>query len=187
MEDLRGNVEAGASAAEEAFEEAFLQLYAKTPLRRISVTQVAERAGYTRGTFYLHYESLEDLLRRIEDGLLEELRAVVDDSMARLEAGGDPEEVMADVLAFYEGRADRLRVLMGPKADSHFTDEVKRTLKPIWAKYVLKRDVNEGSTDFMLEFTLSGALVMLRRWMENPKGVSAEEMLHIIYHKVLGK
>lgn len=186
MDETRA-YDSGAMGTEEAFEEAFLQLYAKAPLRRISVAQVAERAGYTRGTFYLHYESLEDLLRRVEDGLLAELHAVVDDSMARLEAGGDPEDIMRDVLAFYERRSDRLAVLMGPKADGHFTDEVKRVLKPVWAKYVLKRDVAEGSTDFMLEFTLSGALMMLRRWMENPKGVSAEEMLHIIYHKALGR
>ena len=172
---------------EEAFEEAFRRLYAERPLRKISVAEVAELAGYNRGTFYLHYESLEDLLRRIEDGLLAELHAVVDDSMARLEAGGDPEGIMGDVLAFYERRGARLKVLMGPKADGHFTEEVKRMLKPLWAKYVLKRDVSDGSTDFLLEFTLSGALVMPRRWMENPKGVSAEEMLHIIYHKAMGR
>ena len=173
---------------EEAFEEAFWRLYAQKPLRKISVSEVAEVAGYNRGTFYLHYESLDALLQGMEDDLLAKIRGCVADSMARLSAGEDPEAVMGGVLALWEQNADRLSVLLGSKGDPRFVDALKAELKPLWAKYVLKREAPaDGTTDLTLEFTLSGAMFMLKKWVDNPKGVSPEDMLHLIYHKVIGK
>ena len=172
---------------EEAFEEAFWQLYAAKPLKKISVAEVAERAGYNRGTFYLHYESLEALLAKVEGELLAEIRACVDDMMVRLEAGEDPETVMVAILTLYGSRKDKLRVLLGSRGDGRFVDALKDVLKPLWAKYVLKRDYVDGATDLKLEFTLSGAMHMLRRWMDNPSDVSPEDMAHLLYHNVLGR
>lgn len=198
--------------AEQAFEEAYWRLYTSTPANKISVGEVARLAGYNRGTFYLHYQCLDDVLARIEGELLERIQACVADCMARLEQGADPEAVMADVLALYEDNASRLSVLMGSKGDPAFTEALKDELKPLWARYVLEVDapdnadesvdaagedrlqtrsvrerVSDAKTDLLLEFSLSGALFMLRQWMDNPRGVSAEQMLHIVYHQVLGK
>ncbi len=173
---------------EEAFEEAFRRLYAERPLRKISVAEVAELAGYNRGTFYLHYESLEALLAKVEERLLAEIHGCVEDSMARLSAGEDPEVVMGGVLALWEENAPWLSVLLGSKGDPAFAEALKAELKPLWARYILKRDEPaDGKTDLTLEFTLSGAMFMLRKWVDKPGNVSPEDMLHLIYHKVIGK
>lgn len=175
-------------AAEEAFEEAFWRLYKTKPMSKISVSEVAQLAGYNRGTFYLHYESLDALLASIEDELMGKIRACTAQGMEDLRQGADPEAVMGSVLKLYEDNADRISVLMGSKGDPAFVEALKEELKPLWAKYVLKRDLPEdGEKDFTLEFSLSGAMFMLRKWLDNPKGVSPEKMLHIVYHKVLGK
>lgn len=43
-------------------DEAFLQLLEKKDYPFISVKEVCEKAGVNRSTFYLHYESMDDLL-----------------------------------------------------------------------------------------------------------------------------
>ena len=53
---------------------AFWSLYAQKPLEKISVREITALAGYNRGTFYLYYQDVYDLLNQIEDELLDELQ-----------------------------------------------------------------------------------------------------------------
>ena len=51
--------------------EAFWRLYADKPIEKITVGEVCKLAGYNRGTFYLHYRDLYEMLATIEASLLE--------------------------------------------------------------------------------------------------------------------
>ena len=166
--------------------EAFWRLYADTPIEKITVGAVTERAGYHRGTFYLHFRDVYEVLETIEDGLIADMRACVETCMRELEAGVDAEEAMQRVFAFYEEKRDYIVVLLGSHGDPRFAERLKSELKPLWARYVLKRD-DPGEEDLVLEYTLSGALFMISRWLENPHGVSAEKLLHLLYHRALGR
>lgn len=174
-------------ATKAALKEAFWELYSEQPFRKISVAQVTTLAGYTRGTFYLHFQDMFDLLEGIENEMLERSRACVGECMTRLEQGEDPERCMRDMLAFYEENKRYLVVLLGPKGDSAFAERLKADLKPLWAKYVLHREEGEAEDDFLLEFSVSGVLFMVRKWMEHPQGVSPEKFLHLVYHQALGR
>lgn len=46
----------------EKMDKAFLELLEKKDFSYISVKEICEKAGVNRSTFYLHYETLEDLL-----------------------------------------------------------------------------------------------------------------------------
>ena len=58
---------------ERDFAEAFWILYADRSVERITIHELYDQAGYTRGTFYLHYRDIYDLLEREESALLEEM------------------------------------------------------------------------------------------------------------------
>jgi AcrR family transcriptional regulator len=47
--------------------EAFVKLYRKNPIGKITVTDICKIAEINRGTFYLHYHDPYDLLERITD------------------------------------------------------------------------------------------------------------------------
>lgn len=52
-----------------ALRQAFLSLMEKKNFDKITITEIAERAGVARLTFYLHYETKEELLLDIFDDL----------------------------------------------------------------------------------------------------------------------
>ena len=60
-----------------ALKEAFLQLYEFNEIQDISVTQIAQRAGYSRGTFYRHFDSPYDILTEIENDIIRRLNALI--------------------------------------------------------------------------------------------------------------
>jgi len=47
--------------SKKALTQAFFELLAERPQKRIPVKQLCERADYTRTTFYAHYEVIEDI------------------------------------------------------------------------------------------------------------------------------
>lgn len=49
---------------------AFWELYETHALSEISVKQITNRAGYNRGTFYLYYDNIREVLDQIEDDII---------------------------------------------------------------------------------------------------------------------
>jgi AcrR family transcriptional regulator len=54
-----------------ALQDALLALMAEKPFRKIHVSEITERAGLARPTFYLHFRSREDLLLSHMDKIFE--------------------------------------------------------------------------------------------------------------------
>lgn len=49
---------------------AFWELYKLKPIEKISVKEITTKAGYTRGTFYLYFDDVYDMLNRIKESFL---------------------------------------------------------------------------------------------------------------------
>ena len=62
---------------------AFWSLYAQKPIEKISIKEITELAGYNRGTFYLYYNDVYDLLHQIEEEILGKITDVLNDSLEK--------------------------------------------------------------------------------------------------------
>lgn len=167
-------------------EDAFWRIYATTPMDKITVAQVCERAGYNRGTFYLHYHDLYALLEEREEALLAGMTDCVKSCMQRLAADASKLNKIAackDVVLFYEQNKTYIAALLGAQGDSAFMHKLKDNLKPLWREYVLQPEAQyrADQVDLMLEYTLTGTLYMISQWLANPGETSALELAHLIY------
>lgn len=167
-------------------EEAFWRLYAATPIDKLTVAQVCERAGYNRGTFYLHYHDLYALLEEREEALLTGTTECVGSCMQRLAKDASKINKVAackDVVLFYERNKLYIGALLGQGGNTAFVARLKENLKPLWREYVLQPSAkrNEAQIDLMLEYTLTGTLYMISSWLAEPRSVSAIELAHLIY------
>ena len=93
--------------------EAFWRLYADKPIEKITVGEVCKLAGYNRGTFYLHYRDLYEMLATIEASLLEGMTECVEACMKRLRNDSSKVSLIAackDVVLYYERKIGRAHV-----------------------------------------------------------------------------
>ncbi len=68
-----------ASRTERWIREAFAELVAeRKSLDKITVTDIAKKADITKQTFYYHYSDLNDLIRSIENEMIDMLSAILD-------------------------------------------------------------------------------------------------------------
>lgn len=165
--------------------EAFWKLYSEKPIEKITVGEVCERAGYNRGTFYLHFQDLYDLLDRIEDTLLDGMTECVEACMKQLRRDSSKLSCIAacaDVVMYYERNKPYITVLLGERGDPAFIYQLKENLKPLWREYVIDGGSrSEAEIDLLLEYTLAGTLFMISRWLTDPGSTSARQLAHLIY------
>lgn len=170
------------------FQEAFLHLYADKPVDAITVGGLCERAGYNRGTFYLHYTDIYALLHAIEDEQLKGMAACVETALAALQ--GDARKLarlgaLKDVIAYYERHRFAIEVLLGTRADPAFILRLKNALKPLWRRYVVDDDAlgehSEAEIDLILECTLTGMLFMVSQWLREPGDISKARIGHLVF------
>ena len=166
--------------------EAFWRLYAMRPIEKITVGQVCELAGYNRGTFYLHYHDLYEMLELMESALLQGMTDCVEECMKRLKRDSGKLSCIAackDVVMYYERNKAYISVLLGQDGDPAFVYRLKDNLKPLWREYVIGPNAarSESEIDLLLEYTLSGTLFMISRWLANPGSTSARQLAHLVY------
>ena len=62
--------------------ESYLELLGELPPSKVTVTEVCRRADINRGTFYLHYEDLPQVMEELENAAYEEIIAFIHRSLA---------------------------------------------------------------------------------------------------------
>ena len=166
--------------------EAFWRLYAQAPIEKITVGQVCALAGYSRGTFYLHYHDLYDLLKGVEDALIAGMTDCVESCMKRLRSDSGKLSCIAackDVVLYYERNKPSIEVLLGQRGDPAFAFRLKDSLKPLWREYVVGAQATrpEAEIDLLLEYTLSGTLFMISQWLSQEEPISVWQLAHLVY------
>ena len=71
-----------------------MELMQAKPVAKITVTEICERAGINRATFYAHYNDPTDLLQSIERELIDDISDMTRPSIAAL--GGDLKESLTE-------------------------------------------------------------------------------------------
>lgn len=102
---------------------ALMELLAEKSAKSISVRELAERADINRGTFYIHYRDVGDLLQRLEDEMADRLTALCKEHKPE-DSTGEQFPFLRDLYRFILDNADLCRVLLGPNGDIAYTNRI---------------------------------------------------------------
>ena len=158
--------------------EAFWTLYLEKPIEKITVREITERAGYNRATFYLYYRDVYDLFAQLEDGVLSQVRALVDE---RLLAGDtlDFSEHMGliiDLAQRFDGFMPRLMA-----GDPSFEERLKEIIAPLLDRFILPEEgLSPREQDVLRAFYLSGLLGAVGAWMADPDSMPISRLIELI-------
>ena len=166
--------------------QALTKLMQQKQVNEITVKELTDLADINRGTFYLHFRDIYDLLERIEDELLDGMAECVESCMKRLRKDSGKLSCIAackDVVLYYERNKSYISVLLGEGGDAAFVHRLKDRLKPLWRTYVVGAAAGrpEEEIDYLLEYTLAGSLFMISRWLSDPGTLSAWQLAHLVY------
>ena len=173
-------------------DEALLSLLEEKDFAYITVREICARAGVNRSTFYLHYESMSDLLRETVEMIDERFRASVADATNDKTGGeqlaGLPREelfLLTDrrLLPYLDfiKRNRRVYAVLHAHAELFGVDKTyelffRSVFSPILPRY----GISEEKHAYMMAFYRHGLAAILMRWVQTGCETPAEEIAALI-------
>lgn len=111
-----------------AMYDALASLLREKPLKAISVREIAEKADINRGTFYLHYRDVYDMVEQLQNEIFEKFNDIV----GHYEPKKDADELFPLLVELFEllkDHAELARVLIGKNGDAAFVDRLKSVIR----------------------------------------------------------
>lgn len=171
-------------------DKAFLALLEKKDFPYITVKEICELAGVNRSTFYLHYETVEDLLSESVEYLNKQFR----DYMAT-DAGAFREKIRAcpqkdlylitpEYLVPYLNYVQENRRLIFTamkhtkvlRLETIYEDMFRFVFVPILERYQVEGKIQS----YMMAFYVQGLMAVVIQWMKNDCKDTIEDIIGIM-------
>lgn len=166
---------------------ALMELLAEKSAKSISVRELAERADINRGTFYIHYRDVGDLLQRLEDEMADRLTALCKEHKPE-DSTGEQFPFLRDLYRFILDNADLCRVLLGPNGDIAYTDRICCILRDYFLYDFLSqfRPGDRQRLNHFCSFIVSGNLNLALSWLRDGGQESPDEMARLAGSIIMG-
>lgn len=177
-----GKKTAASEATKQALQEAFWELYKNKSIEKISVREITERAGYNRGTFYLYYKDVYDILEQSEQLLIREIY-----NTGFFPEGKNPRydtnQLIAWILDIYQKNFEKFKILLGTHGDPGFTKTLQGIMKrELSCTLKIPDDINPQAADYYIEFVISGILAVIVKWLSEGDQFPLDEFIRSMIH-----
>lgn len=181
--------------------DALILLLVKKDFEYITVKEVCDRAGVNRSTFYLHYETMNDLLEETAQYVLKilknfylQMQSTDDFNMADgergisahiREAGLDElylvtPKYLTPYLLFIKENKRLFKTLLSHgelfKWENTFNYMYEHIFSPILDRY----NVSQNTKTYFVAFFMKGLMAVVEQWVNNDCAESIDEIFDII-------
>jgi AcrR family transcriptional regulator len=159
----------------EAIRSTFIDMICEMDYEQITIKELAERAGINRKTFYLHYDSLDDLL----DEMQNEMRTHF---MERIRDMKPPYDMDKITRAFFLSMEDsgKFGERLACSGNYHFINQrvVDANMRDIWnGKNTNMKD--PYLRNIVMTYVSQSTLAIYRQWVADRKRIPLEDIIEI--------
>ncbi|MCR4896008.1 MAG: TetR/AcrR family transcriptional regulator [Lachnospiraceae bacterium] len=164
----------------QAIRDAFWTLLEERNFEKISVSDLADRAGINRKTFYAYYDSLDALVEEVEDDLTKNYEPIFRDARS-LETALKPYDFINRLNAQITLDYHKLSLFNHKGLLPHYIEKIKCLLIEIFRAedFITMDEKQDARFLLFLEFTTAGALSMLSSWTQK-RHLTIEEFTDLI-------
>ncbi|SKA84461.1 transcriptional regulator, TetR family [Caloramator quimbayensis] len=160
--------------------ESFIKLLSKKDITQITIKEICEDADINRATFYAHYNDQYDLMRKIENELLENISAYISE-YARKDNHFNDVELIEKIFEYIKENAQLCKLLLSKKGDLDFQ---KRVMMLVYDKNLINL-TNEGIfskeyAEYIYSYTITGCVGIIQKWLEDGMDKSTRFMAEMI-------
>lgn len=178
-----GNVDRRVRKTKKQLRECLTHLLKEKKVQDITVRELTDMADLNRGTFYLHYRDVFDLLEKTENELLEEFNRLMYRHNAR-EINDKLDEIFVEIFHLVQDNAALVEILLGENGDLNFVNRLKLLVREKclqdWME--LFRSANSAFFEAYYSFIVSGCVGLVQYWLQSGMAESPEELARMAEH-----
>lgn len=163
--------------------ECLVALLKEKKVQDITVRELTDMADINRGTFYLHYRDVFDLLEKTENELLGEFNRVMQEH-DMIELKDRPSPIFLEIYTLAYENADLVEILLGDNGDLNFLNRLKQLVREKclndWINSYCPR--NSAAFESFVAFIVSGCLGMVQYWFQNGLKETPEQLAKLTEH-----
>ena len=175
---LKGKMDKRVQKTQQSLRSALLDLMIECGYERLSVQQILDRAGVGRATFYLHYRSKEDLLRKSLDQLREHL---IQEWQTTLKGKAQSKAPLGFSLAFFRHVDSHRRLyqaVVGRESGVIVDRQMRRLLTELVKESVSlgQRERNRILGEMAAQYVAGALMSIVTWWLDRNVNLSPEEI-----------
>ena len=163
--------------------ECLITLLKEKKVQDITVRELTDMADLNRGTFYLHYKDVFDLLEKTEAELQEDFNQLVCKHDA-VDLKQRPSVVFNEIYSLVYDNADLIEILLGENGDLNFVNRLKQLIREKCLKDWMEvfRSGNAAAFDAFFSFIVSGCIGLVQYWLQTGLKETPEQMAKLTEH-----
>lgn len=173
-------------------DESLLSLLEKKDFEYISIKEICQKAGVNRSTFYLHYETMDDLLNEtielIESRFYEsfdnqklDVKNVIltnqKDKMFLLTP-----EYLDKYLNFVKENKKVFNLAFSRPNLFRSEDYLNKFDKDLFKPFMDYLNIDEMAKPFITDFYIQGIMSIIKKWVKDDCKLTNEEVIKVIYY-----
>ena len=166
--------------------QALTELLQQKQVNEITVKELTDLADMNRGTFYLYYKDIYDMLEKIQDEMFEKLNTIFalreDEKVTE-----QTKPILLDLFRFIEENREMCQVLLSPNGDMSFLHRLNDVLRQKCLHMYLGAEpaANEEDFDYRYSFMVYGCAGIIRAWVGRNCPESPEQMAELANHRIV--
>ena len=160
--------------------QALTALLQQKQIQDITVKELTELADMNRGTFYLYYRDIFDMMDKIEDEMFSALDQIVvlqqDESVVE-----QARPILQRLFSFIEENQEMCRVLLSENGDMSFLHRLNKTVrdKCLRSFAALHAAQDETEFEYHYSFVVFGCAGLIRVWVNRNCAEPASRMAEL--------
>lgn len=165
--------------------EALMGLIEEKGADHVTVTDVTKRANVNRGTFYLHYRDVPDMVEQLENEVLERIKGFAarldfQDSI-RFTERDETNPILIEVFEELARHGGFLRIMLGPKGNFSFALKLRKMLSThLYDKIALAVPNPALPRDYVVAFMISANFGLIMHWLESGMDQTPAQLAQIM-------
>ncbi len=158
--------------------QALTQLMADKQIKEITVKELTDLADINRGTFYLYYRDIYDMLARIEDDMFSALEKIISDRV-RQEGAAGVKPILTEVFAFIAENREMCSVLLSANGDMSFLHRLNGFIREECRCLGPACETDDAEFEYSYSFAVFGCAGLIRAYLSRDCRESAARMAEI--------
>jgi len=165
--------------------ESFINLLEKKDISRITIKEICENADINRATFYSHYSDQYDLLRKIEDEFLDNIREYLGELEQKNEV--NPVLLAEKIFEYIKENAKLCKLLLSERGGLNFQKRVMMLLyDTVINELTSNSKITKEYAEYVYSFTITGCVGIVQKWLDEDMKKPARFIAEMVIRLTLG-
>lgn len=152
------------------------------PFKDITVKNITDKVDLNRGTFYLHYTDTYDLLRKVEDEILQDFQDMIDKFVSNIDSENPTLfPIFSPIVDYIIENTELCRNIFTNEATVSFLEKFQLMITKNGSELLSRQYPNATveNYEYFIHFVTGGIVNLLKKWFATGTAMKKEELIDL--------